>query len=94
MVVVSLVEILLSLVYKFEALESLVTDQKNQEKCNIVGKIPFIVIELYRMFGYFFMGSLATLLTTEMAKYKIGRLRPYFLTVCNISLTEGNLFHH
>lgn len=88
--VVSMVEGLLFFVYKFETLESLI-HQTDQDKCNILQKIPFIVIELYRMFGYFFMGSLATLLTTEMAKYKIGRLRPHFLSVCKIELTPGDL---
>ena len=34
--------------------------------------------------GYFTLGAFCTLLTTEMAKYKIGRLRPYFLSVCKI----------
>jgi hypothetical protein len=32
--------------------------------------MPLVVVELYRMIGYFFIGSLGTLLTTEMAKYK------------------------
>ena len=40
------------------------------------------------MLGYFFIGALGALLTTEMAKYKIGRLRPFFLTACNIQLTD------
>ena len=63
--------------------------------------------------GYFVLGALCTLLTTEMAKsvnvqdlectckslrwlhrclshyrYKIGRLRPYFMAACKISLTK------
>jgi hypothetical protein len=88
--IVCVVEWLLFMVYRFETLESLI-HQTGQDKCNIVSKIPFIVIELYRMFGYFFMGSLATLLTTEMAKYKIGRLRPHFLSVCQVKLTQGEL---
>ncbi|XP_040571961.1 phospholipid phosphatase 1 [Lepeophtheirus salmonis] len=60
-----------------------------------IGKIPWIFIELYRMYGYFGLGALATLLTTEMAKYKIGRLRPHFLAACipnfeNISCVDEN----
>ena len=51
-------------------------------------RIPTIVIELYRLLGYFFVGALGCLLTVELAKYKIGRLRPYYLTVCNINLTK------
>lgn len=34
--------------------------------------IPWIIIELYRILGYFALGALCTLLTTELAKYKIG----------------------
>ena len=43
---------------------------------------PWLFIELYRILGYFTLGALFTLLTTEMAKFKVGRLRPYFLTAC------------
>lgn len=53
-----------------------------------VCNMPWVLIELYRVMGYFTLGALCTLLTTEMAKYKIGRLRPYFLTVCDIDLTD------
>ena len=51
-------------------------------------KIPRVVIETYRILGYFTIGALYCTLTTELAKYKIGRLRPYFLTACNISLSD------
>lgn len=54
-----------------------------------VCNIPWVVIELYRILGYFTLGALCTLLTTEMAKYKIGRLRPYFLSVCGIELEDS-----
>ncbi len=49
---------------------------------------PWVLIELYRIVGYFAIGALCSLLTTEMAKYKIGRLRPYFLDACKIRLTK------
>ena len=52
-------------------------------------RMPWLFIELYRILGYFILGALFTLLTTEMAKFKIGRLRPYFLTVCNPDLTDA-----
>lgn len=54
-----------------------------------VWRIPWVFIELYRVLGYFALGALCTLLTTEMAKYKIGRLRPYFLSVCQVPLDEA-----
>ena len=50
---------------------------------------PWVFIELYRILGYFTLGALFTLLTTEMAKFKVGRLRPYFLTVCDPNLTDA-----
>ena len=49
---------------------------------------PWFLIELYRILGYFVLGALFTLLTTEMAKFKVGRLRPYFLTVCKPDLSD------
>ena len=58
--------------------------ERPERVCNI----PWVFIELYRVLGYFTLGALCTLLTTEMAKYKIGRLRPYFLTVCDLELTD------
>ena len=51
-------------------------------------KIPRVVIEAYRILGYFAIGALYCTLTTELAKYKIGRLRPYFLTECKVPLTD------
>ena len=59
------------------------------EQPSRVCNMPWVLIELYRVMGYFTLGALCTLLTTEMAKYKIGRLRPYFLTVCDIDLTDN-----
>ena len=55
-------------------------DRHNTGLLGCVSKLPVIVIELYRILGYFFIGALGCLLTTELAKYKIGRLRPYYLT--------------
>ena len=51
--------------------------------------VPWIFIELYRIVGYFILGVLFTLLTTEMVKLKVGRLRPYFLTVCKPILSDA-----
>ena len=77
--------IVLLIVPSVELLHVTIFDHGQNPK---VGNIPWVFIELYRILGYFGFGALCTLLTTEMAKYKIGRLRPYFLTVCQISLTE------
>lgn len=55
-------------------------------------KFQFSKIEFcfdFRILGYFAIGALFCTLTTEIAKYNIGRLRPYFLTVCNPDLSES-----
>ena len=42
----------------------------------------------YRIIAYFAVGALFTTLTTELAKHRVGRLRPYFLYVCKPDLTD------
>ena len=56
--------------------------------CPSNNRTPWILVELYRCFGYFTLGALTTLLFTELAKYTIGRLRPHYLTVCGPRLTD------
>lgn len=46
------------------------------------------VIESYRIMVYGLTGATGCMLTTELAKLTIGRLRPYYLTMCNIELTK------
>ena len=46
----------------------------------------FHIFFSFRILGYFAIGALFCTLTTELAKYNIGRLRPYFLTVCKPDL--------
>ena len=45
--------------------------------------LPWLVIDLYRVFGHFVQGALGGLLVTEVAKVSIGRLRPHFLDLCS-----------
>ena len=85
---VPLIELLHFGAYKFTEWEEQVKQQKPGERWSCLSKIPLVVVELYRMLGYYFIGALGTLLTTEMAKYKIGRLRPYFLTACILRLED------
>lgn len=50
----------------------------------IFGKeIPAWVWEAYRVIGVFLFGCACQQLTTDVAKYTIGRLRPHFFSVCN-----------
>ena len=46
-------------------------------------------IWFFRILGYFLVGTLFCTLTTELAKYKLGRLRPYFITVCKPDMSDA-----
>ncbi|XP_054706124.1 putative phosphatidate phosphatase [Uloborus diversus] len=51
---------------------------------NLLGKpIPRVVWKIYIRVGVFLFGACVSQLTTDIAKYSIGRLRPHFLQVCN-----------
>jgi phosphatidate phosphatase len=88
LVVLPSVEALHFAMFEYKEWESQMKSRKNNGCLGCFSRIPVILIELYRILGYFFIGGLGCLLTTELAKYKIGRLRPYYLTVCNINLTK------
>ncbi|XP_017836000.1 putative phosphatidate phosphatase isoform X1 [Drosophila busckii] len=45
-------------------------------------EIPDWLIECYKKMGVFAFGAAASHLTTDIAKYSIGRLRPHFMAVC------------
>lgn len=63
-----------------------------KKEMSYLGRIPVTILQIYRVVGYFVFGGVASLLTTETAKYQIGRLRPYFLTAakkhCHLELTD------
>jgi len=44
--------------------------------------IPTLVLELYRVFGYFFVGCSFCMMFTDISKNTIGRLRPHFFSIC------------
>ena len=50
--------------------------------------VPWILIELYRHFGYLTFGGIASIVFTDLSKFTIGRLRPHFLTVCQPEYRE------
>ena len=88
MVILPLIEGLHFAIFEYKDWEVEMKSRNDTGIFAYLSRIPVIVIELYRMLGYFFVGALGCLLTAELAKYKIGRLRPYYLTVCNINLTK------
>lgn len=44
-------------------------------------ELPAWLMEAYKKIGIFVFGGAVSQLTTDIAKYSIGRLRPHFLTV-------------
>jgi membrane-associated phospholipid phosphatase len=52
-------------------------------------KMIRVIIDIYQMLGYFSIGALFCTLTSDLAKYNVGRLRPYFLTVCHPNMTDS-----
>jgi len=88
LVILPSIEVLHFATFEYKEWETQMQDRSNTGLLGCFSKLPVIVIELYRILGYFFIGALGCLLTTELAKYKIGRLRPYYLTVCNLKLTD------
>ena len=64
--------------------EILRVNSKPPKKFPIFGfNFPWILVELYRHFGYMTVGAMACFLFTDLSKFRIGRLRPHFLTICN-----------
>lgn len=55
--------------------------------------IPSWLLNSYKVIGVFGFGAASSQLTTDIAKYTIGRLRPHFISVCvpniNCSLPEN-----
>ncbi|KAM8713044.1 hypothetical protein ACLKA7_013372 [Drosophila subpalustris] len=52
-------------------------------------ELPHWLIECYRQIGAFVFGLGIEQLTTDIAKYAVGRLRPHFITLCQPVLLDG-----
>ncbi|KAF4524297.1 hypothetical protein B566_EDAN005353 [Ephemera danica] len=57
--------------------------------------IPTWLWECYKVIGVFCFGAACSQLTTDIAKYAIGRLRPHFMDICkpNIDCTLAENLH-
>lgn len=63
-------------------------DYKGGRSRMILGKeVPAWLWETYKVVGVFLFGCACQQLTTDIAKYTIGRLRPHFFTVSNFFFT-------
>ena len=80
LLIVPLVEFLHFAVYKYEDWDKAANEKFEKGMLKCCGSVPTFIFELYRIVGYFFVGFLFCLVTTEISKIQVGRLRPYFLT--------------
>ncbi|KAH8275625.1 hypothetical protein KR026_011869, partial [Drosophila bipectinata] len=53
-------------------------------------ELPDWLIECYKKLGIYAFGAVVSQLTTDIAKYSIGRLRPHFIAVCQPVLSDGS----
>ncbi|KAH8407657.1 hypothetical protein KR222_009484 [Zaprionus bogoriensis] len=53
-------------------------------------EIPDWLVECYKKLGIFAFGAAVSQLTTDIAKYSIGRLRPHFIAVCQPIMPDGS----
>ncbi|XP_044317395.1 putative phosphatidate phosphatase isoform X2 [Drosophila rhopaloa] len=51
--------------------------------------VPDWLIECYKKVGIYAFGAVLSQLTTDIAKYSIGRLRPHFIAVCQPQMNDG-----
>ena len=86
LIVIPVIEYAHFKVFRYETWEKAVKDRGGI--VSRLGSVPTFLLELYRICGYFLVGLLVCLVTTQIAKYQVGRLRPYFLSACNIELTN------
>ncbi|KAH8291400.1 hypothetical protein KR054_011213, partial [Drosophila jambulina] len=53
-------------------------------------ELPEWLIECYKKVGIYAFGAVVSQLTTDIAKYSIGRLRPHFMAVCQPVMPDGS----
>lgn len=46
--------------------------------------------QCYAQLGYYLFGMALLLITTDIAKYSVGRLRPHFMAVCQPQMPDGS----
>ncbi|GIY04762.1 putative phosphatidate phosphatase [Caerostris extrusa] len=56
--------------------------------------VPHVIWNIYKRIGIFLFGACMSQLTTDIAKYSIGRLRPHFLSVCEPNVSCSSLDPH
>lgn len=62
----------------------------NQQRVKLFNRdIPFWVVSVYKNVGLFLFGSFVSLLTTDIGKHALGRLRPHFMDVCQPIMSGG-----
>lgn len=63
---------------------------ENERDLKLFGYVvPIWIQNVYKYVGLLFFGAACSQLTTDIAKYSIGRLRPHFISVCQPVFPDG-----
>ncbi|XP_055316381.1 putative phosphatidate phosphatase [Sitodiplosis mosellana] len=80
----------LGLICATEIIQAKLNKIPDKTKLQLFGwSIPTWITNAYRQIGVFAFGAALNTLTTDIAKYSIGRLRPHFFDVCKPILLDG-----
>lgn len=65
-------------------------NMENERDLKLFGYVvPIWLQSVYKYVGLLFFGAACSQLTTDIAKYTIGRLRPHFISVCQPVFPDG-----
>lgn len=76
-----LINLFFSKIFIIEAVRTKMKLDDNHQLKLFSWNIPICVQQLYKYMGFFSFGAGCCQLTTEIAKYTVGRFRPHFMTV-------------
>jgi len=65
-----------------------IINQKRDRSKQSIAPIPWLLADLYRIFGCLLLGGLFGQFIVETTKVEVGRLRPHFIAVCEPELRK------
>ncbi|XP_054160930.1 putative phosphatidate phosphatase [Oppia nitens] len=86
--------IIVEIVYHRKAIQNYNQSQDPDDSTGL-NKMPAntdLLWQIYCRLAPFIFGALISQLTTDIAKYTIGRLRPHFIDVCKPEISDGTRF--
>jgi len=69
-----------------------IINQRKERSQQSIAPIPWLLADLYRIFGCFLLGGLFSQFIVEFTKVEVGELRPHFIAVCQPDLTKDKCY--